>query len=108
MKIELSNTHNPSFQNSNKNSESKSNLNHKDINKINQFMFTPLEGFLLNKKMPRGFKFEIEENIRPLETSKNHQKSFTKKNLEIPIKSVKNSINDDKKISAEKNETHKQ
>ena len=112
MKIELNNTHNPSFQNSNKNSESKSNLNHKDINKINQFMFTPLEGFILNKKMPRGFKFEIEENIRPLETSKNYQKSFTKKNFiqnsEIPIKSVKNSINDDKKISAEKNETHKQ
>ena len=31
--------------------------------KLGQFLLTPLEGLLLNKKMPYGFKFEMEENI---------------------------------------------
>ena len=111
MKMELGDLHNSSFQNSNNISDSKTNLNNKDIHKINQFMLTPLEGFLLNKKMPRGFKFEVEENIKPLDIPKNHPKRLTKKSIiqnpEIPIKSLKNNIIEDKKNSAEKNETVK-
>ena len=111
MKIEENNLFNPSFHNSNHISDSKSNLHHKEHHKINQFMLTPLEGFLLNKKMPRGFKFEVEENIRPLELQKNHSKRLTKKtslqNSEIPIKSVKNNLNEGNINSAEKKETPK-
>ena len=111
MKIEPNNLHNPSFQNSNNISDSKSNLDHNEHHKINQFMLTPLEGFLLNKKMPRGFKFEIEENIRPLEIQKNHSKRLAKKNSiknsANTIKTIKNTLNEENKNSAEKNETPK-
>ena len=38
-------------------------------------MLSPIESILLNKLMPKGFKFETEENIvKPMETSKNQSK----------------------------------
>ena len=52
----------------------------KDISKFNSFMFTPLQSFLLNKKMPHGFKFESEENImKNLELSKTNQRRVKQK-----------------------------
>ena len=58
---------------------SKNNKNDENIQKNNlklgQFMLTPLEGILINKKMPHGYKFETEENILQLsESSKNLHK----------------------------------
>ena len=62
------------------------NLNHSNNNqseqfnsnnqlKLGQFMLTPLEVLILNKKMPSGYKFESEENIlKTLELSKNQSK----------------------------------
>ena len=62
MKIEINNPIKTSNPNTNNISASKMSPNEdqlsKEVSKINQFMFTPLESFLLNKKMPRGFKFE--------------------------------------------------
>ena len=70
----FSQNHNPS-SNSNNLISSKNNQNdenNKNQLKLGQFMLTPLEGFLLNKKMPHGYKFETEENIlKLLESSKN-------------------------------------
>ena len=43
--------------------------------KLGQYMLTPLQSILLNKKMPFGFKLETEENIlKSLETTKNQAK----------------------------------
>ena len=43
--------------------------------KIGQYILTPLQSIILNKKMPFGFKLETEENIlKSLETSKNQTK----------------------------------
>jgi hypothetical protein len=75
-------------------------------------MFTPLQSFLLNKKMPHGFKFEIEENIHKiLELSKPNQRRVKPKGFlqepKIVVKPMKSLINDEKKISAEKTHTAK-
>ena len=49
-------------------------LNNQEKNedlKIGQYMLTPLQSILINKKMPFGFKLETEENIlKSLETTK--------------------------------------
>ena len=84
----------------------------KDISKFNQFMFTPLQSFLLNKKMPRGFKFESEENIiKTLELSKNSQRRVKSKGfIQEPknhIKPIKSPINEDNKNLAEKEQSSK-
>ena len=45
--------------------------------KIGQYILTPLQSIILNKKMPFGFKLETEENIlKSLETSKNQTKKY--------------------------------
>ena len=80
MNIEPNNPIKAPCQNTNNISGSKKAKNEdclsKEFPKFNQFMFTPLESFLLNKKMPRGFKFETEENIaKTLELSKTNQKN---------------------------------
>ena len=42
---------------------------------IGQFILTPLQSILINKKMPFGFKLETEENIlKSIETSRNQIK----------------------------------
>ena len=71
--------------------------------KLGEFMLTPLEGIILNKKMPFGFKLETEENIlKSNEQIKNLNKKFIpsdkhKEHNRHP-KLVKNTINEDKKI----------
>ena len=43
--------------------------------KIGQYMLTPIESILLNKAMPKGFKFETEENLlKSIDTIKNQAK----------------------------------
>ena len=84
----------------------------KDISKFNSFMFTPLQSFLLNKKMPYGFKFESEENImKNLELSKTNQRRVKQKGLiqepKIHVKPIKSPINEDKKDLAEKEQSSK-
>ena len=106
MKIEINNPVKSSNPNTNNISASKMSPNEeylsKEVPKINQFMFTPLESFLLNKKMPRGFKFESEENIlKTLELSKNNQRKVKQKGFlqepKIHIKQMKSNINEEKK-----------
>ena len=116
MKIEINNPIKTSNPNTNNISASKMSPNEdqlsKEVSKINQFMFTPLESFLLNKKMPIGFKFESEENIlKSLELSKNNQRKVKQKGFlqepKIHIKQMKNNINEDKKNLAEKEQSIK-
>ena len=45
--------------------------------KIGQYILTPLQSIILNKKIPFGFKLETEENIlKSLETTKNQAKKY--------------------------------
>ena len=81
--------------------------NSKNQLKLGEFMLTPLEGIILNKKMPHGYKFETEENflkfseaskisskrIRPSDRHNDHQKH---------PKAIKNQINEDKNININK------
>ena len=103
IKAQTENTNNVSGSKKSKNEEYLS----KDLSKYNQFMFTPLESFLLNKTMPHGFKFETEENIlKTLELSKNNQRRVKPKGFlqepKIVVKSIKTPLNLEKKVSAEK------
>ena len=116
MNIEINNPLRVSNSNANNISGSKMPQNEeylsKEHSKFNQFIFTPLESFLLNKKMPRGFKFESEENIsKTLELSKNNQRKVKQKGFlqepKIHIKPMKSNINEDKKNLAEKEQTIK-
>ena len=60
--------------------------------KLGQYILTPLQSILINKKMPFGIKLETEENIlKSMETAKNQ----TKKN--------KNSVKHKEKLGREKN-----
>ncbi len=111
MNIEPNNPIKAPCQNTNNISGSKKAKNEdclsKEFLKFNQFMFTPLESFLLNKKMPRGFKFETEENIaKTLELSKTNQRRVKPKGFlqepKIVVKPIQSPINEEKKISAEK------
>ena len=59
--------------------------------KIGQYILTPLQSIILNKKMPFGFKLETEENIlKSLETSKNQTKKYknSSKNKERATKDI--------------------
>ena len=114
MKIEINNPLRVSNPNANNVSGSKMSPNEeylsKEISKFNQFMFTPLESFILNKKMPRGFKFESEENMsKTLELSKNNLRKVKQKGFlqepKIHIKPMKSNINENKKNLAEKDQT---
>ena len=51
--------------NQNNNNENNINDNNKEknSNKNGQFMLTPLECILINKKMPFGYKLDTEDNI---------------------------------------------
>ena len=43
--------------------------------KIGQYMLTPIQSILLNKSMPKGYKFESEENLlKSIDTMKNQSK----------------------------------
>jgi len=43
--------------------------------KLGQYILTPLQSIIINKKMPFGFKLETEENIlKSMETLKNQAK----------------------------------
>ena len=108
IKAPSQNTNNISGSKKYKNDED----NTKEIPKFNQFMFTPLQSLLLNKKMPHGFKFEIEENIHKiLELSKPNQRRVKPKGFlqepKIVVKPMKSIINDEKKNSAEKTHSTK-
>ena len=102
-KIEI-NKNNDNSLNSNNNTDSKSEY-YKEINtndelKIGQFMLTPLECLIINKKMPKGYKFEPEEMlIKSIETTK-----ITPKKIKKLTKHVEHQINEKpKKIHTENN-----
>ena len=58
------------------NTESKTNL------KNGQFILTPLESLLINKKMPFGFKLDTEENIlKSIENAKMKKKSINSESI---------------------------
>jgi hypothetical protein len=104
IKIELNNHTNDFSLNSNNliiNKKDRLQENNYNKLKIGQFMLTPLEGIILNKKMPRGYKFELEENIlKSNEIGKNQPKKVKPidKHGEHHrhLKLVKNTIKDDK------------
>lgn len=65
--------------NGNKNSEENKNQENTNENelKIGQYMLTPLEGILLNKKMPPGYKLETEENVlKSIDALKNQARRY--------------------------------
>lgn len=106
-KIEI-NKNNDNSLNSNINTDSKSD-HYKEIItnnelKIGQFMLTPLEGLIINKKMPKGYKFEPEEILmKSIETAK-----ITPKKLKKIHKHVDNQINEkSKNIPTENNNSNK-
>ena len=116
MNIEINNPINTANQDANNISASKKAQNEEPISKLgqkfNEFIFTPIESFLLNKKMPYGFKFESEENIlKSLELSKNIQRKAKQKVFlqepKIRIKPMKSPLNDSKKNLAEKEQSSK-
>ena len=81
--------------------------------KLGQFMLTPLEGLILNKKMPRGFKFEKEENLlKFLEISKNSSKRIrlSDRYSDLPkySKPIKNQLNEEKNNSNKEKEREHQ
>ncbi len=68
--------------------------------KLGEFVLTPLESLIINKKMPYGFKFEIEENmIKTLEQNKNSFKKLKKKSShgthQNHIQTLKSPTNED-------------
>ena len=84
-----------SYNNSNIDNNIKSQL------KFGQFMLTPLEGLILNKKMPHGYKFETEENmLKYLELSKNSSKKVhindRHSDFQKHTKPIKNKLNEEK------------
>ena len=89
-----------------KNSQNEKN-NSNNYLKLGEFMLTPLEGIILNKKMPHGYKFELEENIlKQFELSKNHTKrnkaSERYGNRQRHLKPEKIQINEDKNYNVNK------
>ena len=75
--------------------------------KRGEFILTPLEGFILNKKMPYGFKFEIEENLKEKQyIHKKIKQSEIQKQVKITrnqINEPKNNINISKELSSNTN-----
>ena len=69
--------------NENNNNENNINENNNNINNIKngQFMLTPLESILINKKMPFGYKLDTEDNIhKSLEFAKMKSKNLNIEN----------------------------
>ena len=83
-------------ENSNHISKNKSNGNTRSQNhpelKLGEYYLTPLESFIINKKMPSGFKLELVENLNKLTESYNKDKKKNKKNKNL-IKSTSYSYN---------------
>ena len=101
MDIDNPNHASPSISNNLINSKSNQTgeINTNSQLKKGQFMLTPLEGLLLNKKMPRGFKFETEDNIlKTIEHPKNKHKRLRHGGVfgdtQKRVKTIKNSVND--------------
>ena len=111
-KIEI-NKNNDNSLNSNINTDSKSEY-YKEINtnnelKIGQYMLTPLEALIINKKMPKGYKFEAEEilikSIETVNTSLKKIKRFNKycdKQINEKPKKIHTEINNNN-LSTDKN-----
>ena len=103
MDLDIPNHKSPSSSNNlmnSKNNQSGENNSNTQLKK-GQFMLTPLEGLLLNKKMPYGFKFETEDNIsKTLELSKIKHKRLKHGGVfgdaQKRAKTIKNSTNDSK------------
>lgn len=75
--------------------------------KLGEFVLTPLESLIINKKMPYGFKFEIEENmIKSSEQNKNSFKKLKTKSShgthQNHIQTLKNPTNEDININLKK------
>ena len=105
-RIEINKNHDNSLS-SNINTDSKSE-HYKELNtnnelKIGQFMLTPLEGIIINNKMPKGYKFEVEEMLmKSVKTSKISPKKINKFGRYID-----NQINEKpKKIHTENNNNY--
>ena len=80
--------------NENNNNENNINENNNNINNIKngQFMLTPLESILINKKMPFGYKLDTEDNIhKSLEFAKMKTKSL---NIENTHRSRKKNLHE--------------
>ena len=103
MDLDIPNHMSPASSNNlmnSKNNQSGENSSNTQLKK-GQFMLTPLEGMLLNKKMPYGFKFEIEDNIsKVLEPSKIKHKHLKHGGVfgetKNQVKTIKNSTNESK------------
>ena len=104
LKIELNNTLSSNVNNfiNNKNNQREDNSSNNKLKK-GEFILTPLEGFILNKKMPLGFKFEIMENIKLLDANYNMHKKvklterFSERQKHVKI--AKNQMNEPKNNS---------
>ena len=93
------------FNHSKNNQNEQNNLNNEL--KIGQFMLTPLEVIILNKKMPHRYKFESEENLlKQLELSKHQSKRIKTSerhgNRQRHLKPEKIQINEDKNTNINK------
>ena len=66
--------------------------------KLGEYFLTPLESFIINKKMPRGFKLELEENLKKLTESYNKDRKKNKKSKNL-IKSTSYSYNPNNKLN---------
>ena len=89
-------------ENSNHILKNKSNGNTKSQNhpelKLGEYFLTPLESFIINKKMPSGFKLELVENLNKLTESYNKDKKKNKKSKNL-IKSTSYSYNTNNSIN---------
>ena len=69
---------NSSLNQQNKETEKNGQMNieeEKESLKLGQYILTPLQSIIINKKMPFGFKLETEENIlKSMEALKNQAK----------------------------------
>jgi hypothetical protein len=78
--------------------------NTKNQLKLGEFNFTPLECLILNKKMPYGFKFEVETNIsKSSEQSKTLIKRNKEKEKDNHNNVKRNLINADKNLNKNNN-----
>ena len=107
IKIELNNHSNEFSLLSNYLNPKKDKLEENSSNnkiKIGQFMLTPLEAIIINKKMPKGYKFELEENVKKsLEIGKNLYKKVKPIDKLVEhhkhLKLVKNTLKNDKNMN---------
>ena len=112
MDIENQNHATPSSSNNIINSKNNQTGENNSISqlKVGEFILTPLEGMLLNKKMPHGFKFETKESIlKSSEPSKIKPKrlkhGWGNGEHEKRVKTIKNSINESKNNNSNKEQS---